>query len=157
MALILGTNSYVSAGDADAYFGDRPYATDWDSVPDGEALLRMAARMLDGQRYAGTIASAAQAMAWPRVGVTDIEGRTIAADVIPQAIKDAQCELALALARTDLTDDDAKALVRRTVADVVSIEYEPRTRERALPDFVMSLIAPFLASGGGTVSVRVVV
>jgi hypothetical protein len=157
MEIIIGTNSYVTSAQADDYFAGRPYSSEWDSVADASALLALAARIVDQQRFAGTIASAAQAMAWPRSGVVDIEGRAVPSSVVPEAIKTAQFEMALLLERVDLTADDGRAVIRRTVVDSLTIEYEPRASEQALPEFVAAILAPYLASGGGATSVRIAV
>lgn len=149
MTLTVGTDTYISVTDADTYFGNRLYSTAWTGADSGdkEKALRMAAKALDREAYAGTVTSQTQAMAWPRSGVLDLAGREIDGATVPTAVIDAQCELALAYLTDDPTQDDGTRGVRRMVADTVTMEYDGRAPVRRLPDFVFSLIRPFLASG----------
>jgi hypothetical protein len=58
----------------------------------------MAATIVDQQEFVGAVTSTSQAMAWPRAGVADSEGREIADTTVPDAIKNAQAEMALGVA-----------------------------------------------------------
>lgn len=95
-AVVPGADSYVSLVDADAYLANRN-KTGWTAatVSVREACLREAAQYLDASyTWLGHIYSELQVLAWPRVVSVDLEGRFVASDSIPQAIKNAQCELA---------------------------------------------------------------
>ena len=141
MALTLGTNSYIDAADADVYFDDRLYADEWigaDSGDKDKALL-MARRVLDQQPFAGTLSDPDQMLAWPRTGVYGADP-----DTVPKAVIDAQCELALAFLREDLTADDGTRGVRRLKAGSVEIEYDGRAPSKRLPDASLALLEPFL-------------
>ena len=60
-----------------------------------EANLRRAAVALDALwAFVGYRQFETQARDWPRVTRVVVDGWSVAADTIPQAIKDAQCELA---------------------------------------------------------------
>lgn len=146
--ITVGTDSYVSVVDADTYFSGRLYAGQWTGATavDKEKALRMAARILNRQRFIGTITSTAQLLAWPRRGVVDYEGRPLNESAVPAAIIEAQCELALRLLTDDLTEDDGTRGVRVMAAGGVRMEYDGRAPERALPDYVMALVSPFLAA-----------
>lgn len=161
MPVTVGVNSYLTRAEAGTYFADRLYASDW-SDADGEdqdRAMLMACRELNRQHWLGAIASATQRLAWPRTGLVDAEGRVIAATVVPQAIKDAQSELALAYLREDLTRDPASSGIRReskTVGPISKmIEYEGRAPERRLPDTVLALVQPYLAEAPCANSVRI--
>lgn len=162
MALTVGTDSFTALADADTYFDGRLYASDWTGATstDKEKALRMATAMLNRERWAGSLASASQLLAWPRVGATDAEGRPVAFDATPEAVKAATCELAVALLRNDLTTNDAMLGVRRQKQKVGEIEreteYDGRAPARRLPDYVAALIAPFLSSQTTPLSVRMV-
>ena len=133
MALVVGTNSYIDATAGDAYFADRLRATDWSGATAGDKdiALVMAATVIDGQEFVGAITSTTQAMAWPRACVADAECRAITDTTVPQAITDAQAEMAMALLRADLTLDAKNKGVRRireSVAGAIEVDktYFPR-------------------------------
>ena len=89
MPLEVGTNSYVSIAEATAYLSERLYADAWtaaDAATHEKALI-MAARVIDRQVLAGIKADSAQVMQFPRGSDTSV----------PQAVKHAQVEEALAL------------------------------------------------------------
>ncbi len=153
MALTVGTNSYVDAGDADDYFDDRLYADEWigATAGDQDKALLMARRLIDQQPFLGERADDNQILAWPRAGIEGVDPATV-----PQAILDAQCELALAMLRDDLTADDGTRGVRRLQAGSVAIEYDGRAPEKRLPDAVLALLGPFLTPAENTNSLAMV-
>lgn len=90
-------NSYVSTAEADAYFTARNSAT-WSAAATAakEAALLEATSYLQGiykGTWVGDLYSTEQALDWPRTGAYDPEGRPL--DGVPQAVKDATCQLAL--------------------------------------------------------------
>ncbi len=146
MTLTVGTDTYISVTDANTYFAGRLNASGWTS-PYQEQALRMACKALDRENWIGTIGTTTQALCWPRLGVTDKDGRDMTG-IVPQAIKDAQCELALKMLADDLTDDSGTLGVKRINAGGVALEYDGRAPQRRLPDIVLAMIRPFLAFGG---------
>lgn len=108
-------NSYVTLQEAATYFGDRLHKDAWTnaSAPDKTAALIWAAKVIDSRiSWLGTRASSTQARAWPRAYVRNPDPANstadttccyLPADAIPQDIKDAQCEMALALLASDIT------------------------------------------------------
>lgn len=99
MALVVGTDTFATLVEADAYVNARPFFAEWKAVTtvdaSKEAALRMAAVQLSSMYvWAGTITDLAQIMPWPRTDVVDDEGREIDVDTIPEKIKYAQIELA---------------------------------------------------------------
>lgn len=151
MTVTVGTDSFISLADAGAYFAGRLYATAWtgSTDPDREKALRMASAILNRERWAGSITSANQLLAWPRSGAVDQEGRAIDAAVIPAAVRDATSELALALLVEDLTQNDGNAGVKTVQAGSVRIEYNGQAPARRLPDVVAAIIRPLLSPPGG--------
>jgi hypothetical protein len=157
MTITVGVNSYVSVADADIYFDQRLYADDWVSVSTGdqEKALIMARRVIDQQQFTGERTSANQLLAWPRTGIASVDSSEV-----PQDVVDAQCELALAFIRSDLTlNDDLRgvrssreqigALVKETV-------YDGRAPVRTLPDAVMAILRPYFAAAESANSVALV-
>lgn len=112
MALTVGVDSYVDLTGAAAYFAGRLYTDAWDAASDGvrEKALRQATREVDRQPFIGRKAAADQVLEFPRCYIADprapgystertfviLTGEYCEADV-PQAVKDAVCEQALAL------------------------------------------------------------
>lgn len=90
-------DSYLSEAAADAYFSDHGSPAKWTAAtaPDKDAALRYAATYLNAYVWVGSVFNRIQALAWPRNGAYDAEGRILDTGV-PQRVKDAQCELALA-------------------------------------------------------------
>lgn len=97
ITLTVGTNTYISAADAETYFGTRLYADAWTdaSADDKAKALIMATRTIDRQIFVGSKAGADQPLEFPRC-LPDKEGWRCEANV-PQAVLDATCEEALAL------------------------------------------------------------
>lgn len=125
MTLTVGTDTYATLAEADAYATLRGW-TDWDALSDPAKELRLteAAVYLDtSYAWKGTIASETQAMSWPRTGVKDLEGRTIASDAYPARLKDAQIELAR-LASAALVTNDAQGEVKSIQAGSVGITFK---------------------------------
>lgn len=151
MAITVGTDTFISVADADTYFGTRLYSTTWTgaTTADKERALRMATAILNRERWAGGITSANQLLAWPRSGAIDQEGRAVSPTAIPTAVRDATCELAMALLIDDLTQNDGNAGVKTVQAGSVRIEYNGQAPARRLPDMVTAIIRPLLSPPGG--------
>lgn len=91
-------NSYVTLAEAAAYhtlFGNLDWAADNATL---EQALIQACRALDtlyGGQYMSVRLSGTQSLLFPRYAFYDRDYRLIEANVIPKALKDAQCEIAL--------------------------------------------------------------
>lgn len=152
-------NSYLTVEEANAYFKSRvPLSTPWENVDDKSAALVMATRVInavavakrmlsDGyyftsRGWTGSPATAVQSLAWPRVGMYDMNGNVIPSDVIPQALKDATAELAGQLIISDTTLDNAASVqgVSSIRAGSVSIDFKDMISKHILPDAVWMLM-----------------
>ncbi len=133
------------------------YADDWASgnAGDTEKALIMARRVIDQQQFAGERTSASQLLAWPRVGIACVDSA-----IVPQAVVDAQCELALAFIRNYLTANDDLRGVRSSRQQVGSIVtetvYDGRAPFRILPDVVAAILRPYFAASESANSVALV-
>jgi hypothetical protein len=90
-----------------------------------EILLTKAIDYLEQvrDRYRGTKVSGTQALQWPRIDV-QVDSFDIAIDVIPQLLKDAQCQLAIELLTTDdLLPTRLASPVKKEKVDVIETEY----------------------------------
>jgi hypothetical protein len=126
MALTVGADTYATLAEADAYAAARSW-TDWDALSDAAKELRLteAAIYLDtSYTWKGAIAAVTQAMAWPRTGVTDGEGRTIASDAYPDRLKAAQIEYARLAETAALVTNDAQGEVKSIQAGSVGITFK---------------------------------
>jgi hypothetical protein len=159
----VASNSYATAAEAATYFETRiPLPIPW--VASGqEAVLIMATRVLDAlaqpyktffagpppyyrvrRAWTGTPATTTQRLAWPRVGMYDANGNLIPSNVIPQALKDAQAELAGQLLSADRTlDNDIVAQGITSIrAGSVALSFKEGggTSSQVIPDAVYNLM-----------------
>jgi len=139
-------NSYVTLAEANAYFDEHLNVSEWTDATDdlkNRALIQ-ATRRLDQLSFNGGKATEAQALKWPRIGVVDDEGYGIDSDEIPQQMKDAQCELALAMLASDLLVDTG--LEGFEMVEVGPVKAVPKHQQKAgeLPENVRREISPFL-------------
>lgn len=130
MALVIENGTIVADADSYATVADLVAAATafGKSVPSGEAareaLLRRAAIAMESMNWKGDRASAAQALAWPRIGVVR-EGFELDSDAIPGPVKKGQIALALEIYEDDLSPPDSrKGAVKRTkVEGAIETEY----------------------------------
>lgn len=156
MTLAISTNSYVTLTEANAYFADRLHTAEWNSalVANQEKALKEACKRMNRLAFKGEKTDNVQLLAFPRVmpvlnriGVIGFNSDT----GIPEAVKSAQCEEALALivhgnsARTKAQEQN----VIRVNFGSVSEEY--RAARKLLSGEALELLKPFLA---GVVSIR---
>ncbi len=172
MSVIIATpgaadaNSYATLLEAAAYFTDRlPLVPSWSAVADQTAALIMATRVLDlmsvarrtlriskdGTKYfytsrawTGAPATTTQALAWPRIGMYDLNGNLIASTVIPQMLKNAECELAGQLNAADTTLDNPIIVggITSVKAGSVAVTFKEDIAAQVLPMTVLNLMPP---------------
>lgn len=94
--------SYVSVAAADIYvplhYATVPSSWSGANTSRKEIALRQAAQAMEARyrgRWIGSKVKETQALSWPRSGALDEDGFEIEDDALPQALKDAQVELAL--------------------------------------------------------------
>lgn len=154
------SNTYISLIDADSYADSRialPAWADADDDTKNRALVQ-AARILDQYiNWLGWVADSDQAMAWPRAGIFyagsgqyyasyDISLATsvysIADDSIPQAVKDAQCELSLVLiARDTQAVADTAGFQTISVSGAVNLGVDKYDRVKEVPAHVFQMVS----------------
>ena len=159
MAIIVETGtgaatsqSYVSTVDCTAYHAARGNAfTGTESVL--EAALLRAATYLDGYyraRWKGfQVLPNVQAMEWPRYNVNPF----MPIDVIPQRVKDAQCELALRALTAELAAD-ATGNIKREKVDVLETEYFANSVPKQVYTIVDQLLSDYITPLGSGYVVR---
>jgi hypothetical protein len=150
MALEVGVNSYISVDDADGYFEDALHAGSWSEATSGVRAqsLVTATRMLDRQKWRGSKTTSDQDLAWPRSGLSDVEGLPIDPDEVPDFMLDATCELALALIEdADIQNQaDTGSNISRLKAGPAEIQYfASGTSGPRFPIIIHELIGSYLA------------
>lgn len=154
-------NTYATEAEADAYFEARlPLTPPWADADDKTAPLAMATRLIDSfvqpfraydadrkvyitrRQWTGAPATTTQKLAWPRTGMYDQNGNAIASDVIPDALKEAQSELAGQLLVKDTSLDNAVSVagIRSVSAGSVSVAFKDAITQHVLPDAVWLLM-----------------
>ncbi len=175
MPLTVGTDSFVSIANADAYMATRLHASPWlnhaltqtqvdelfgvgqktasdvnaENLDTKERALKSSTQLLNREPYSGAITSNTQALAWPRASIYDREGRALASNTIPADIENATAELALSLLQYDLTDERIRRSIFRTKSEGVGESFASYTNssDDSLPAIVRQLIAPYQPAG----------
>lgn len=120
---VAGANSYATEAQL------ATYATDRGVTVSGTAsvLLIKAMDALENKNFVGSKANFNQALQWPRLGV-QIDGYSIASDVIPTDLVSAQIELALAIdGGTDPLANQGRETRREKIGEL-EIEYSSASR-----------------------------
>jgi len=161
MAIIVGTDSYISAANADTYWSNRNNSV-WAAAAseDKEKALRFATEYIDGSydgRWIGEHPGASsQVLAWPRNGALDSEGRSVTG--IPQRVADATARLALD-ALTDFLSaaEDRGGRISRAAVGPLDVSYfrdaPAGTAFPYLDLMLKSLLTPGSTGGGNVVRV----
>lgn len=160
------SNSFCSLAEATTYLSGRLNTTLWDAATtdsQNRALVE-AARELNVLAFSSRKATSTQAMQWPRFWAIDPDASTFAvwyfaSTVIPQRVKDAQCELALEFIKAGTSDiaalDPTIGVIEKQVDVLVTRYADVSQRRKGLARFprVWSLIAPLLESQVGQTQV----
>ncbi len=164
-------NSYPTLLEAQAWWDTRTFSTGWDALgvsSKQNAALVSATRSIDaalsgrkelmvgkdgfakayfrtGPAWTGTPATATQSLAWPRIGMFDLNGNAIEETVVPQALKEAVAELAGAFGLNDRFLDNAAAAqgISSAKAGSVSVSFSGSGAiVKVLPDVIWELLVP---------------
>jgi hypothetical protein len=116
-------DSYVSLAEANAYATARAWAGWTGTDAAKEAALVTATSYIDtNYRFKGSLLTLTQSLAWPRVDVTDIEGRPLTG--VPVNVKSATIELAMRALIAPLVASPETAAVKRKRVKAGSVETE---------------------------------
>lgn len=153
------SNSYITEVEGDTYWDSNYHNDAWNALSsaDKTALAITATRVLDDWvDWVGSKATEAQALRWPRYGVTDRDGYLIASDIIPVWLKNATSELAAHLINYNPSaEPDTKGFSEIRV-DVLMLKIDKADRDgiTVIPDSVLAMIEPYgtvRERGGDTV------
>jgi hypothetical protein len=126
MTITVGTDTYVTLAEADAYAAARPALSAWGSLtePQKEAALTEAALYLDASyAWKGQITDQVQLLSWPRSNVIDKEKRPLDPDTVPKAVKSAQIEYAALASVGTLVENKTTGNVAAIKAGAVDIKF----------------------------------
>jgi hypothetical protein len=154
MTIIVGTDTYLSVADADAYWLARSNTTwsDADNAVKEKALIE-ATQYLDGAfSYIGTQITT-NVLAWPRyeafITKGNFAGVTYDSSTIPPQITNACAEIALhALSARLVEVKERDGAVKREKVDVIEVEYLDRAPSSKTYKFATMILSPLLNSGG---------
>lgn len=124
---------------------------------DQNKSLVMARRWIDRQSLGGTLTSSSQITAFPRSGLIDKEGNSLADDVVPLGVEFAQYEMALLLLGdpTQFAKSNTQDNTKRLKAGEAEIEFF-RSLDVAspllFPEHILALLLPFLSSSSSNSS-----
>lgn len=162
MALVLvatpkavNANSYLTVAEADAYFEGRTNAGKWTGATTAQKDLALvwATSRLEHEEYYGVPTTSDQRLKWPRWGI-EADGFFIDSDVIPRLVKEAVCELALALLEDGLVDrfkDSGLEQFDSVTLGPISIEIDKSYPAGTLPVLVTRMLGRFRSGGGGSI------
>lgn len=150
-------DSYLTLADAETYFTSRLFKTNWDTATDvtKEAALKWATKLIDAEFiWKGTPAYYGQSLGWPRGNVT-YDRRLLSHLLIPVPIKNAVCELALALLAEDRTknsEPDTQGLSSLSVGPV-NLSFDGEDRADIIPESVRMICQRLAKNSKGVVPV----
>ena len=136
MAIVVGTNTYVTVAELTAYALARAITI----VNDEETLLIKAMDYIEIQSYWGTKTDEDQDLEFPRNGDT----------VVPEKIKTAQIITALLIDSGEDMFPISEQAVKREKVDIIEIEYQNFTNSIKNYPQLNKLLTPFLSSSGGS-------
>jgi hypothetical protein len=129
-SIVPDAEAYATVAEADTYWAERDSPVEWTNLTTAqkEAALRQATEYLETNYcYRSCIQDTTQPLAFPRLPFYDKEGRILAGTgVIPTAIKNANIELALRHAISNLLLDETpndNNIIREKVGDH-EVEYD---------------------------------
>jgi hypothetical protein len=166
MALTVNTDTYISLADCDTYLAANYISTDakyvaWAALTDAncEVLLRKAAQTIDRQPLAGYKYISTQAMAFPRYTYSEsaddntnlhplLRANGYYCDgTVPDAVKYAQCEIAIELAQ----GSNARADMQRQGVKSFSLgnlsETYTGSQNSIISHEAKQLLVPYLGGG----------
>lgn len=150
-----GANSFVSLADSNTFFTLHRSAATWAAASDTNKQIALIAATRDIQAqfkglWIGELADDDQGLDWPRDEAYDDDDRLLTG--VPQALKDATCELALIALSAELRPArDGDDRVKRETVGPITTEFDtaqPRGKRYPLVD---SLLAGLIDGSPGTI------
>lgn len=163
MAIVVGTDAYIDITGADTYFAGRLYADAWTNATDTdkEKALKQATKTIDRQPLKGRPVDLSQPLAFPRCYLApgaplsqyrfDLLPGWWCETEVPQAVKNATCEEALAL--LERGNSQRRKLQQEGVQSAsignLSETYAPGSGRGLISQEAKELLRPYLAGAVG--------
>jgi hypothetical protein len=150
--LVAGANSFVTSALVSTYCDNRGYTWTEDDDAAARAVIKAGDYLKNTRRFVftGALISATQTMPWPRTGGNFYRGPSIGDTVIPQCLKDAQCELAYRALVSALQPDLARGgRIKRRKVDVLETEFFEDAPSETLVTAVCGILQPVLVPTDG--------
>lgn len=144
MALIVGTDTYVTGTDLTAYATARGITL---LAQDPEILLTKAMDYLETRDWIGGKTQITQPLKWPRVICRYGEICEYDAITVPKPIKDAQCIAAILIDKGYDLQPVVDRAVKREKVDVLEVEYMDTAASEAQYRSLQDILRPFLNAG----------
>jgi hypothetical protein len=141
------SNSYASEAELATYAADRSITVSGTAA----VLLITAMDYIEQQPFKGTKGTKEQALQWPRFGVT-VDGYPIDNDEMPQLLKDAQIEAALAVDGGTNPSGNVDRATKREKLDGLEVEYMDGARDEELNRALELKLSKLLKNSGGGIS-----
>lgn len=148
MALVEGTDTYLTLADANTYWANRSNS-DWAAATDAtkEKALREATQYIDGAFNFIGDQNPNNVLAWPRYNVFVTQGNfagiSFDSVTIPPQIKNATAELALdALSARLAPSADRGGAIKREKVDVIETEYMDFAPSGKVYSFAAMILKP---------------
>ena len=151
MALTPDTDTYLTVAEADTYFSARYGYDSWALLdnPTKEKALISATQQLDLLcTWNGYKSDSDQQLEFPR------SGTSLDADPTPQAIKDAECEIAFLITTEESVSTDGGDALTELKAGSVTMKFKATTTGNPIVnDLTVKLIAPYgSCMGAGSIA-----
>lgn len=160
MTITVGTNTYLSVADADAYWtarNDSVWSASTVTTAQKEKALLEATQFLDANyQFIGDLANMLQPLAWPRSNAVicggNFDGQYYSATEYPQKLKDATAELALEALSARLAPTETRGgAVKKEKVDVIEVEYFQFAPSGKTYRFVSMLLNPLVVGSSGSI------
>lgn len=127
MAIIVGTNSYITISECNDIMAGFLNTTEWDNATDTvkEKALRQACSMMNTLNYIGTKTDSTQKLEFPRLFVS--QGGGLKDVGVPDDIKTGQAQMALCLLKPNMANK--VGIKSESVDGVGSVTYEKAITE----------------------------
>lgn len=147
-------NSFVTLAEAEAYMAERLNVTAWTGSDDtkSQALITASYRV-NQEQFEGYQTTTSQNLKWPREGATDDDGEEYDPDTIPNIIKWATYEEALALlnrGNQDLLHNTGLEEYKRVKVGELEIERNMSYVAGQLGENVKRILRPVLATASNS-------
>lgn len=145
-SVVAGANSYVTVAELTTFASNRGKTI---AATNEEDLLIQAMDYIEQYNFKGCKLTQDQPLQWPRAWV-EVDGYYLDSDVIPQLLKDALCQCAIAIDEDNDPLQDAPRQTIREQVDTLSVEYAPNASAVVINKKILHTIRKLLAGGSNS-------